>query len=60
MQSKLERVTAAEEAAIRQLDEAALTTLIVELGLAFDGEQLRAAVARASTSAAADGWPPAS
>jgi hypothetical protein len=43
-------VTSAEEDAFRRADEAALTTLIVDLGLATDEVQLRAAVARLLTS----------
>ena len=47
MRSKLSEVSAAEEAGLLQADEPTLKTLIVELGLATDAEQARAAIARA-------------
>jgi hypothetical protein len=51
MRSKQIEASAAEEAGLLLADEATLKTLIVDLGLATDSEQLRAAVARALASA---------
>jgi hypothetical protein len=48
MRSKLGQVSAAEEAELCRLDGASLAPLILDLGLAADAEQLRAALARAS------------
>ena len=47
MRSKLNEVSAAEESGLLQADEPTLKTLIVELGLATDTDQARAAIARA-------------